>query len=296
MTPILITSYPHPDLDGLAGAFGYAEFLTKTGQQAEVGMLGKVNDESQYILDTFNIPSVKIIQDTEQYNKIILVDTSNLNKNFDPNKVIEIIDHRKDNEAEKFSNAKIYIELVGAAATLVVEKFIEHNIFISKESAILLAGAIISNTLNFKSNTTTDRDIKAFEWLKSQIKIPENFAKDLFNSKSDLAGPKLEQVIRDDFISFTVNKTKVGIAQIEIFNMDNLIKDREEEIIKILNQLKIELGLNFVFLNLIDLEQGKNICIPSGIETQNLLDKVLKPSTLMMRKEIVPPIKEYLQK
>ena len=159
-----------------------------------------------------------------------------------------------------------------------------------------MAGAIISNTLNFKSNTTTDRDNKAFEWLKQQIEIPESFAKDLFNSKSDLSGPKLEQVIRDDFIFFTVHDKKVGVAQIEIFNTDNLIKNREVEIVKILNELKTEQDLNFIFLNLIDLEQGKNICIPADILTKELLDKVVHPSTLMMRKEIVPRIKEYLQK
>ena len=308
MKPILITCYVNPDLDGVAGALAYGEFLQKTGRESVVGIIGEPHDEAKYILDRYNIPYPQKIINADNFDEVVLVDASDLNGlegNIVPEKVVEIIDHRKINEADKFPNAKVQIELVGSAATLIAEKFIENSINISKESAILLCGAIISNTLNFKGGVTTDRDKKAVEYLNKIALLPDDFWKDLFMAKSDLSGSKLSERIEGDFAWFTFADKKVGIAQIEIVGAEKLIKERIEEIINVLEKIKQDMGLDYIFQNTIELELECNYFISPDLKTQKLLEKVLnikfnkavaKRPNLIMRKQIVPLIKEELEK
>ena len=308
MKPILVTCYVNPDLDGVAGVVGYAEFLSKAGQQVEAGIIGEPHDEAKYILDQFGIQYPKHLEDTEDYERVILVDASELNGlegKIESLKVIEIIDHRAVNEADKFPNAKIQIELVGAAATLVAEKFMVAKMEISKESAILIYGAIISNTLNFKATVTTDRDRKAAQWLNKTAQLSDSFWKELFTAKSDLSGGKLAERIKGDFAWFTLGGKKLGVAQIEMIGAKQLIAERESKILQVLGQLKAKMGLDLIFQSTIELEDESNYFTTSDDATKALLEKALslqftgnsaQRSGLIMRKQIVPLLKQELEK
>ncbi len=306
--PILITGYVNPDLDAVAGSMAYSEFLLEQGIDCVVGLLGEPHEEAKYILNRFNIKNPEQIKNDDNFEKVILVDASDLTgleNRINPDKVIEIIDHRKVNEAGKFSNAKVQIELVGSACTLVAEKFIENKVEISKDSAILLCGAIISNTLNFKNKgVTTERDIEAFKYLNEIALLPADFAKDLFESKSDLSGDKLKVRIIGDLAWFNLGGKRVSIAQLEIVNSNKIISSRVDEIIGIMIGIKKDLSLDHIFLNLIELEEEKNFFITDDIELQSILEKILdikfdsnfaKREGLIMRKQIVPLLKEELE-
>lgn len=308
MKPKLITCYVNPDLDGVAGCIAYREYLEKVGQNVVVGILGNIHDEAKYILNRFGFVNPNIIDNSNDFDEIILVDASDINGlegKIEASKVVEIIDHRKINEADKFPNAKVQIELVGAAATLVAEKFIENNIEISKESATLVLGAIISNTLNFKGSVTTERDIKVASYLNKIALLPEDFYRELFMSKSDMSGDKLKERINGDFAWFTIGDKKIGIAQIEMIGARKLVTDREGEIIEILNNIKKENNLDYIFQTTIDLEECKNFFVTDDGAVQNLLEKILgikfsgnvaERPNLIMRKQIVPLLKDELEK
>ncbi len=308
MKPLLVTCYVNPDLDGVASAVAYAEFLNSQGREAQAGILGKPHDEARYVLTRFRLPSPEEIADDKDYQEVILVDASDLNgleSRINQEKVIEIIDHRKVHDAGKFSRAKAQIELVGAAATLITEKFLAAGSQISKESALLLYSAIISNTLNFKGSVTTERDRQASAWLAQFIQVPPDYWRELFLAKSDLAGSKLEERIRGDFAWFTLGAKRVGIAQLEIIGAEDLIRQRGEEIIAALEELKADLNLDYVFQNTIELDKLRNFIIAGDKDCQELLTRVLgiefsgcvaRKDQLMMRKQIVPLIKDELER
>ena len=307
MKPILVTCYVNPDLDGVAGAIAYAEYLQKIGKNAVAGIIGEPHDEVKYILDRYNFAYPQSIPNADDFDEVILVDASDLNGiegKIAPEKVIEIIDHRKIHEADKFPNAKVQIELVGAAASLVAEKFMETNTPISKESAVLLYGAVISNTLNFKGGVTTDRDRKVAEYLNETAQLPDIFWKELFEAKSDLSGAKLVERIEGDFAWFVMGDKKVGIAQIEIIGARKLVTERDHDIVKVLNKIKSEMSLDYIFQNTIELEDSRNFFVAEDEATKNLLEKVLdvkfestvaERPNLIMRKQIVPLLKQELE-
>jgi manganese-dependent inorganic pyrophosphatase len=304
----LITTYVNPDLDGIAGITAYAEFLQKTGQNAVVGTIDELSDETKYVLARFDFEYPMSISNSDDFDEVILVDTSDLNGlegKITPEKVIEIIDHRKVHEADRFPNAKkVQIELVGAAATLVAEKFMEKQMEISQKSAILICAAIISNTHNFKGSVTTDRDRKAFEWLNQFAKLPENLWREMFLAKSDLSGHKLTETIRKEFAWFVMGDKKVGIAQLEVLEAKKLLEERGQEILQILEQTKKDMALDLIFQNTVAIEEEKNYFVTNDEQVQKLLEKIFdikfigtvaeKPG-LMMRKQIVPLLKVELE-
>lgn len=305
--PILVTCYVNPDLDGVAGSIAYAEFLQKTGKNAGAGIFGEPHEEAKYILHRFDIPYPQVFSDAHEFDEVILVDSSDL-KGLEgkvmAERVIEIIDHRKINDASAFPNAKVQIELVGAAATLVAEKFIESKVNISKESAILLCGGILSNTLNFKAGVTTERDKTAFERLNNTAQLALDFWKDLFLAKSDLTGGKLSERIIGDFAWFEMGDKKIGIAQIEMIGAKKLVEERGDEILKILEEIRQEKGLDFIFQSTLELEEDKNFFVCENTEIKELLEKVLGMEFngnvavregLIMRKQIVPLLKAELE-
>ncbi|MDD5726353.1 MAG: DHH family phosphoesterase [Patescibacteria group bacterium] len=308
MNSILVTCYVNPDLDGVAGAIAYAEFLQKNGKNAVAGIIGELQDEAKYIFSRFNLEFPSSIENANDFTEVILVDASDLNGlegKVRPEQVVEIIDHRKIHEADKFVNAKAQIELVGAAATLITEKFIQKEADISQKSTILLYSAIISNTLNFKGSVTTERDLKAAEWLNKKLNLPQDYWKDLFLAKSDLSGDKLKSRMIDDFAFFNFANHEVGIAQIEMIGAANLVKNRQEGIMRVLGELKDTYDLDLYFLNLIELEECKNYFVTDDRPTKEILEKILdvrfegnlaKKPNLTMRKQIVPLFKTELEK
>lgn len=307
MNKTLVTSYTHPDLDAVSCIVAYAELLTKQGKHVDAKIFGTAHDEVQYIRDHFEIACPASITSCDEYDELILVDASDtggFDKSIKPEKVIEIIDHRMQNESHLFTNAHLQIEKVGSAATLVAEKFKKTGLEPSEESALLLYGAIVSNTLNFKAKVTTDRDIAMAKWLKSLIDVPDSFAHDMFAAKSDLEGSKLQDRIVSDFAWFNIAGKRESIVQLEIVDADKLLETRKPELLQELHRFRDELNLEIFLVSLVDLLANRNFFITDDKNTQIMFesifnlkfhDNVMLHSGLIMRKEITPKIREYLE-
>ncbi len=303
----LVTCYVNPDIDGLAGATAYGEFLNHHGRDVSVMIMGVPHEEARYVMDRFQLEYPETIDNTESFDEVILVDVSDLNGlegKVNPEKVVELIDHHKVHEADKFPHAKTQIELVGAVATLVAEKFMQTDMDISKRSAILLSAAIISNSLNFKATHTTSRDRDAALWLNKTAMLSPTFAQELFLAKSDFSGGKLVHALEGDFAHFEFCGKKIGIAQIEMIGAEKLVDDHKEEILTTLARLKEAFAADFIFLSIIELQDDFNLFVTDAAATQVLItdifgitfhDNIAHRDGLIMRKQITPLIKSKLE-
>lgn len=303
----IVTGYSNPDLDGTACAIAYAELLNKQGKNATAAIFGIPHREAQFVFKTFNIDRLIQAENIfDQNDRLILVDASDLRgiaDLIDPKQVIEVIDHRKVNQADKFPNAKIQIEFVGSCATLIAEKFFKEKIIITSSSAALLYSAIISNTVNFQANVTTPRDKKMCEWLVNKFDLPKNYIQKMFKSKSVFNKP-LKEVFDDDFATFVFDSKQLGIAQLEIVNSDDFVSKNKNEIQKVLTEIKEERNLDLIFLSVIDLEKIKNTFIIIDESSKKLLEQALSvifennishQEGIMMRKTIVPILKNLIK-
>ncbi len=286
---------------------GYSELLRKKGEDASPGYFGNLQRETKYLLKKFRISRPKKGEDLiEKCDKVVVVDNVNpigLSEKIDLEKVVEVIDHHYSEKRllKEYPNAKGEIEEVGAAATLIVEKYMESEIPIDRDPAILLYSGIISNTLNFQSNTTTERDKKAAKWLRKLIDIPKTFARDMFASKSDLSDKKIYDVLTGDLKE--LKDDSLYIAQLEIIDLEKTVREGKEEITKALKTIKKEKSGKYVFLTGMDLEKGFNLFLVVDDKSKELLEKALnvkfvnniaRREGLIMRKEIIPIIEKYL--
>ncbi len=305
--PILVVPYTNPDIDGAAAAIAYAEFLNNMQQPARAAVFDEPHPEAKFVLNFINAEIPFAPANYSDFEQIVIVDHSDrygFPKELDPNKVVEIIDHHKYQELDYFPNAKIQIELIGAAATLVAERIFARGLKPSQKSAALLYAAIVSNTLNFKARVTHERDIKMAKWLKPQAQLPDTFIHDMFAAKSDLSGDKLLQTMREDSAGYNIAGKSVATLQLEIVDSEQLVSNRLEEIIAELVKLKKDTSLDYIFLTIVDLDGGYNYFVCPDEGYQKIISEVLnvkfnnrvaKHDGLLLRKEIVPLLKEYFE-
>ena len=185
MSNVLVTPKIHPDLDGTSCALAYAHFLREQGIDAEGIIFGSPQSEVNYFIEQHGI-GIPMREENAvgEWSNFVLVDASSMKGMPQPviaENVIEIIDHRAGGEPEKeFPNAKIQNELVGAAATLVTERYMQAGIKPLREHALLLYGAIHHNSLNFLATNTSQRDHDAVHFLEQEYGFEKKIVEEMF--------------------------------------------------------------------------------------------------------------------
>ena len=234
--------------------------------------------------------------------KVIQVDHNERGQSVDgleDAEVVEIIDHHR--VADIQTNHPIYFrnEPVGSTSTIVAKCFFENGIRPSRKAAGLLCGAIISDTLLFRSPTCTPQDQYICKKLAeiADINIDE-FAKEMFKAGTSLKGKTVEQIFNSDFKPFTIEDTKVGIAQVNTMDIEGFMP-LKEEMLNYMDQKAKESGLDMVMLLLTDiLNEGSEILVtgnkPEIVEKSfniTLKNKgAFLPGVLSRKKQVVPPI------
>jgi manganese-dependent inorganic pyrophosphatase len=155
-----------------------------------------------------------------------------------PSRVTEIIDHHTIHFVKNFPNAsKIQIEPVGSCATLVAERLQGAGYTPSRNATRLLYGAIVSNTVNFRSANTTERDRALAAWLHPLAELPESFVRDMFVAKSNLTGDEFRKALMGDYILKEFGGKRIGIFQLEIVDVDHLVDERWNEIKRVIREV-----------------------------------------------------------
>ena len=234
--------------------------------------------------------------------KVIQVDHNERGQSVDgleDAEVVEIIDHHR--VADIQTNNPIYFrnEPVGSTSTIVAKCFFENGIRPSRKAAGLLCGAIISDTLLFRSPTCTPQDQYICKKLAEIAGINiEEFAKEMFKAGTSLKGKTVEQIFNTDFKPFTIEGTKVGISQVNTMDIEGFMP-LKEEMLNYMDQKAKEAGLEMVMLLLTDiLNEGSEILVtgakPEIVEKAfkiTLKDKgAFLPGVLSRKKQVVPPI------
>lgn len=280
MPKILVTAKVNPDIDGTACILAYADWLTRTGRPAEGVIFGSLQSEAKYFVERqkINIPT-RPDDGKGGWEKFILVDMSSLKgspKVVKAERVIEAIDHRSFTEpAKEFPLAKIQNELVGAAATLIVEKFIRTDLRPKEDHARLLYGAIFENSLNFLATNATDRDREAVKYLEEKFNISKDLVPEMFKFSTQKILASLESVLALDAKDFDDFAREVSLRalQLTVFGIDLPVYQKQlEETTR-----SLEVGKNFLFsfLNLIDLEKGQSYLFASNRTGEEMLAKAL---------------------
>ncbi|MBR0491916.1 MAG: DHH family phosphoesterase [Clostridia bacterium] len=299
----IVTTYINPDMDGISLMYAYTELLRKKREKADYYFEGTMKKEAEIVLNKFNI-KLNTATRIENEDKIVLVDTNYLTeipKAIEKENIVEIIDHHnKDSWLNDRNDIKIQIELIGAAATLVAERFKNENIKISRESAILLYYGIISNTMNLKIKLTSQKDIEMANWLKQQTpEITDEITTQIFVEKSQIGDSLREEMeveFKDQFMSISWS-----MGQLEVANVDEFLNKYEQDIRNVLKTVSEEKNVEYISVNCMDIINGYSVIVAGNEKTAEIISNTIglnfkdlkaKTNELVSRKEIVKVMRE----
>ncbi|WP_315068417.1 putative manganese-dependent inorganic diphosphatase [uncultured Clostridium sp.] len=235
--------------------------------------------------------------------KVIQVDHNERGQSVDgleEAEVLEIIDHHRVADIQTSNPIFFRNEPLGSSSTIVGKSYFEHNMTPSKEVAGLLCGAIISDTLLFKSPTCTEQDKVICRKLAeiAGISSLEDFAKEMFKAGTSLKGKSVSEIFNQDFKPFTMGDSKVGVAQVNTMDIDGFMP-LKDEMLSFMKSEADKKGYDVVMLLLTDiLTEGSQVLVAG--ERQDYVEKTFNvelkdsmaflPGVLSRKKQVIPPL------
>lgn len=238
--------------------------------------------------------------------KVILVDHNERSQSIDgleEAEILEIIDHHR--VADVFTGSPIYFrnEPVGSTSTIIASIYFENGIRPSKKIAGILSAGIISDTLLFKSPTTTQTDKIILNRLSKIADIDiEEFAIKMFKAGTSLEGLSPTEILNQDFKEFTIDEHVVGISQ--VYTMDpKSLSEIKKRLIDAMEEKAENNSYSIFILMLTDIYNEGSEMIVAGDHKELVsksFNKVMEDNSfyikgaLSRKKQVVPPITELI--
>ena len=234
--------------------------------------------------------------------KLILVDHNERNQSIDDieeAEIQEIIDHHR--VANILTTGPVFFraEPVGSTATIISEMYLESGIRPSKQIAGILCAAMISDTLLFRSPTTTETDRRILDRMSKIADLnPEAFADKMFRAATSLKGKSAGDLVEGDVKTFNIAGEDFRVGQVMTMNPEELIpimedlKDLMDKKIKAKNESTFVLVLTDIFN-----ERSELLVVGDHFESikeefGELTEKgtINAPGVLSRKKQVIPRI------
>ena len=307
MREIKVVGHKVPDTDCVLSAIIACDFLEKKGyNKATPYIQGELNKETQYLLEKLNIEKPEIKTSFPENTNVCLVDHNEEFQTLDnlPELNLEwVIDHHKVN-FETPNPINIRVEPICSTGSILYKMYKENWFEISQKIATMMLACILSDSLLFRSATTTKEDTILAEELKQIAKIDdlEEFAMPMFNAKSDLWDMEVEKLIKYDYKEFDFNWKKAGIWTLETTNPAYWL-GRKQEILQGLKEIKQKDWLDFIMLSIVDIIWQKNTTIVLDWFETEVIEEVFNckvennladlKNRLSRKKQVVPELTKY---
>ena len=302
----LVFGHKSPDTDSTGAAIIWAWYLNEVkGGKAESVLLGEPNTEAAFVLKKWDLPKPRIIDSVEAGQPVIIVDTNNpaeLPDNINDADIQGIIDHHKlVGGLETSGPISITIRPLACTATIM------HNLMGPNASQMpdwvkgTMLSCILSDTLEFRSPTTTDQDRALAEKLAAELGLDLSaYAAEMFAAKSDVSAFSDAELIRMDSKEYAVGDTKFRVSVLETTAPD-IPLDRKDSLMASMKDVAAEDGVDEVLLFVVDiLKEEATLLVPNdtvktvaeksfGASVSG--DSVVLPGIMSRKKQIIPNLK-----
>lgn len=309
-----VIGHTKPDTDSVVAAMAMAHLATNCPNdkyQNPVPVISAdLNPETAYLFDKFNVEKPRIITaaDIKAEDKVILVDHNEESQRLEglkADQIIEILDHHKMNV--NFSKPiEVMIKTWGCSCSIIYRRMQIQNITPDKTLATLMLAAILSDTVAFKSSTSTAKDKEmAMELAKiAEISDIDTFALEIFKAKSDVSKLSCEEIVKNDYKIFDFGGKKVLIDQVETVEQETIIAEKKDCLLAAMEKVKAEEAADLLFVVITDILKVNSKVLLLGAEEEasavkafggevvaQLLD--IGPK-LSRKKEIAPALEQAL--
>lgn len=230
---LFVFGHKSPDTDSICSAISLAYLKNKLGVEAKAYALEEPRKEAKFVLDYFKVESPEVLPaGAIKGQDVALVDHNEVAQTADDiaeANLVEVIDHHKIGCLSTDLPISVRIMPVGCTCTIIYNLFKENNVEIPYEIAGLLLSAILSDTLIFKSPTTTELDKEAALALAEIAKVDyEKYGMEMFKAGTSLEGFSIEEIVNMDFKEFDMSGKRVGIGQVMTLDIDSILNKKDE--------------------------------------------------------------------
>ena len=299
----LVFGHKSPDTDSTGSPLLWAWYLSEVkGTKAEPVLLGDPNTEAAFMLDRWNLPKPRIIDGVEAGQPCVVVDTNNpaeLPAAINEADIQAIIDHHKlVGGLETKGPIDITIRPLACTATILLDLMGDDAAKMPEAMKGAALTCILSDTLEFRSPTTTDHDKAVAERLAADLglSIPD-YAAEMFAAKSDVSAFSDAELLRMDSKEYAVGGKKFRVSVLET-TAPATVLDRKASLMDSMAEVAAEDGVDQVLLFVVDiLNEEATLLVPNDLVKALAEasfgatvsgDTVVLPGVMSRKKQIIP--------
>ena len=308
MNEVLVTGHKSPDTDSICSAIAYARLKAATGTPALPICSGAPNKETAFALAYFGAECPRVVKSFKEFAadgtvpKVILVDhneAAQIIDDIDIAEIVENIDHHRIGGLTTEKPIFIHYEPVGCTSTIVFDLYRLHGVEVQKQTAGLMLSAIISDTVLFRSPTTTEKDKKAAHALADLAGVDlEAYGFEMLKAGADISDLSVKDIVRTDMKEFSAADKTITIAQISVMDASGVLADKSN-LLAALEGLRSKGEYAASYLMVTDILKESTDLLYAGesdatvsaaFESEAADGSVFLPNTMSRKKQIVPPI------
>ena len=302
----LVFGHKSPDTDSTGSPIIWAWYLSEVqGTPAKPVLLGEPNTEAAFVLRHWGLDKPAIIADVEAGQKVVIVDTNNpaeLPPSINDAAIQGIVDHHMLVGGLK-TKSPIDITIRPLACTATIMHDLMGDALAKAPRGIkgAMLSCILSDTLEFRSPTTTAHDKAVAEALAADlgVAIPE-LAAAMFEAKSDVSEFSDAELLRMDSKEYTVAGKELRVSVLET-TAPKVVLDRKDSLMRSMEDVAKEDGADQVLLFVVDIiREEATLLVPNdlvkGIAEASFGctvtgDTVVLPGIMSRKKQILPALK-----
>jgi len=303
---IKVFGHKSPDTDSTGSPIIWAWYLSNVkGTPAIPVLLGEPNTEALFVLRHWGLEKPEIISDVAAGETCVIVDTNNpaeLPASIYDANVIQIVDHHMLVGGLKTKTPiDITIRPLACTATIMHDLMGRSIAELPHAMKGAMLSCILSDTLEFRSPTTTDHDRAVAEKLAGElgVSIPDLAAKQ-FEAKSDVSAFTDAELLRMDSKEYNVGGHELRVSVLET-TAPRVLLDRKASLMRSMEAVAKEDGAEQVLLFIIDiLKEEATLLVPNPLVKRIAEasfgatvtgDTVVLPGILSRKKQILPALR-----
>ena len=300
---IQVFGHKSPDTDSTGCPIIWAWYLNEVkGTPAAPKLLGEPNTEAAFVIKRWGFEQPEIIADVENDAPVVIVDTNNpaeLPANINNADIQAIIDHHKlVGGLETKGPIDITIRPLACAATVIFDLMGDDAAKMPDAIKGIMLSCILSDTLEFRSPTTTDHDRQLAEKLAADLGINiTEYASEMFAAKSDVSAFSDAELIRMDSKEFAVSDVKFRVSVLET-TAPAIVLDRKASLLNSMVDVAKEDGVDHVLLFVVDILAEEATLLIQNDAVKSVAEKsfgatvtgdaVVLPGIMSRKKQIIP--------
>lgn len=303
---IKVFGHKSPDTDSTGSPIIWAWYLSEVkGTPATPVLLGEPNTEAAFVLRHWGLEKPAIISDVTADDTVVIVDTNNpaeLPPSINDAKITGIIDHHMLVGGIKTKNPiDITIRPLACTATIMHDLMGADVAKAPKAIKGAMLSCIVSDTLQFRSPTTTAHDRAVAEALAADLGVDiAELAAAMFEAKSDVSAFSDAALLRMDSKEYNVAGKELRVSVLET-TAPKVVLDRKDSLMASMVDVAKEDGADQVLLFVVDIiREEATLLVPNDLVKQMAEasfgctvtgDTVVLPGIMSRKKQIIPALK-----